>query len=57
MVLKFQYHANTKYKNPLKSSEKIACVGQKLMYPIMGKIYYLTMLVFFKCHSVFSFSH
>ncbi len=31
-ILKVEYHANAKYGNPLKISEKIACVGQRLMY-------------------------
>ncbi len=37
--LKIEYHANAKYENPLKFSEKIACVGQRLMlmYPIIEK--------------------
>ncbi len=33
--IKVEYHANAKYENSLKNSEKIACVGQRLMYPIM----------------------
>ncbi len=32
--LKVEYHAN---ENPLKDSEKIAYVGQRLMYPIIIK--------------------
>ncbi len=39
-----EYHDN---ENPLNNSEKIAYVGQRLVYPI---IKYLTTLVFFKCH-------
>ncbi len=34
---KVEYYANAKYENPLKNSEKIACVCQRLMYPIMEK--------------------
>ncbi len=33
--VKVEYHADAEYENPLKDSEKIACVGQKLLYPIM----------------------
>ncbi len=29
---KVEHHANAEYENSLKSSEKIACVGQRLMY-------------------------
>ncbi len=36
-ALKAEYHVNAKYENPLKISEKIACLGQWLMYPIMDK--------------------
>ncbi len=32
--VKVEYHAN---ENPLKNSEKIAFVGQRLMYPIFKK--------------------
>ncbi len=32
--IKVEYHAN---ENPLKYSEKIAYVGQRLMYPIIKK--------------------
>ncbi len=35
VYFKVEYHANAKYENPLNSSEKIACIGQRLMYPIM----------------------
>ncbi len=34
-TLKVEYHAN---ENPLNNSEKIAYVGQRLMYPIINKI-------------------
>ncbi len=34
IMIKVEYHAN---ENPLKNSEKIAYVGQRLMYPIMKK--------------------
>ncbi len=37
VCFKVEYHANAEYKNPLRNSEKIACVGQRLMYPIMEK--------------------
>ncbi len=37
-ALKVEYHAN---QNPLQNSEKIACVGQRLMYPIIKKNYTL----------------
>ncbi len=30
-----EYHANAKYENQYQNSEKIACIGQRLMYPIM----------------------
>ncbi len=36
-TLKVEYHANAEYENPLNNSEKIACVCQRLMYPIMEK--------------------
>ncbi len=36
--VKVEYHADAEYENPLKNSEKIACVGQRLLYPIMEKI-------------------
>ncbi len=36
--VKVEYHANAKYENPLKNSEKIACVVQRLMYSIMENI-------------------
>ncbi len=36
-LFKVEYHANAKYENPLKISEKIVYVGQTLMYPIMKK--------------------
>ncbi len=42
-LLKVEYHAN---ENSLKNSEKIAYVGQRLMYPIIKKIPY---------HATFSF--
>ncbi len=32
---KGEHYANAKYENPLKISEKIACVSQRLMYPII----------------------
>ncbi len=35
--LEVEYHANAEYENPLTNSEKIACVGQRLMYPIVKK--------------------
>ncbi len=35
--IKVEYHTDAKYENPLKKSETIACVGQRLLYPIMGK--------------------
>ncbi len=35
--VKVEYHANAEYENPLNNSEKIACVGQRLIYPIMDK--------------------
>ncbi len=52
---KVEYHnAN---ENPLQNSEKIACVGQRLMYPSNNQKN-LTMLSFiFKCHYVFRFLH
>ncbi len=34
MAINVEYHAN---ENPLKYSEKIAYVGQRLMYPIIKK--------------------
>ncbi len=34
-MFKDEYHAN---ENPLKNSDKIAYVGQRLMYPIIKKI-------------------
>ncbi len=37
-TIRVEYHANY---NPLKISEKIAYVGQQLMYPISKKIYSL----------------
>ncbi len=53
--LKVEYHAN---ENPLKHSEKIAYVGQRLMYPIIKKQKYLTMLVLKKKrHYVFRLFH
>ncbi len=42
VYFKVEYHAN---ENPLKKSEKIAYLGQRLMYPMIKK--YLTMLVLF----------
>ncbi len=36
LTVKVEYHAN---ENPLKYSEKIAYVGQRLMYPIIKKNY------------------
>ncbi len=50
MSFKVEYHAN---ENTLKNSEKIAYVGQRLMYPIIKKKSYLTIPVFFffkQCH-------
>ncbi len=35
--IKVEYHANAKYQNPYQNSEKIAYIGQRLMYPIMAK--------------------
>ncbi len=35
---KVEYHANTIYENPYQNSEKIGCIGQRLMYLIMEKI-------------------
>ncbi len=35
IIVKVEYHAN---ENPLKHSEKLAYVGQRLMYPIIKKI-------------------
>ncbi len=35
--IKVEYHANAKYENPYQNSEKIACIGQRSMYSIMGK--------------------
>ncbi len=32
---KVEYHTDAEYENPLKNSEKIACVGQRVLYPIM----------------------
>ncbi len=37
VFFKVEYHADAEYQNPLKNCEKIACVGQRLLYPIMGK--------------------
>ncbi len=37
IYLTVEYHANAKYENPYQNSEKIACIGQRLMYPIMQK--------------------
>ncbi len=37
LFVKVEYHANAKYENPLTISEKIACVGQSIMYPMMEK--------------------
>ncbi len=34
---KVEYHANDKYENPLKYSEKKECVRRRLLYPIMEK--------------------
>ncbi len=36
-IIKVEYHADTEYENPLKNSEKIAGVGQRLLYLIMEK--------------------
>ncbi len=36
-LLKVEYHSNAKYENQYQNSEKIACIGQRLMYPIMEK--------------------
>ncbi len=41
--IKVEYHAN---ENPLTNSEKIAYIGQRLMYPTIKKKKQLTMLVF-----------
>ncbi len=38
-IIKVEYHAN---ENPLKQWEKIAYVGQRLMYPIIKKKITLT---------------
>ncbi len=35
--IKVEYHADGEYENPLKHSDKIVCVGQRLLYPIMKK--------------------
>ncbi len=35
--IKAEYHADAEYEYPLTNSEKIACVGQRLLYPIMDK--------------------
>ncbi len=52
MCFKIEYHAN---ENPLKHSEKIAYVGQRLMYPTMKKkIPYHAIK---KSHLVFRFLH
>ncbi len=32
---KVEFNANAKYENTYQNSEKIACIGQRLMYPIM----------------------
>ncbi len=32
-----EYYTNAKYENPYQNCEKIACIGQRLMYPIMEK--------------------
>ncbi len=52
--LKVEYHAN---ENPLKKSEKIAYVGQRLMYPLIKQIIPYQSSFFFKCHYVFRFLH
>ncbi len=52
-MFKVEYHAN---ENPLKYSEKIAYISQMLMYPIITKQLYLTMLVFLnaiKCLGIY----
>ncbi len=36
-LLKVEYHVNAKYENPYQNSE-IACIGQRLIYPIIQKI-------------------
>ncbi len=53
-----EYHANAIYENPYKNSEKIACIGQRLMYPIMEKkILPHHARFFLKCHLVFRYLH
>ncbi len=47
---------NVAIENPLKKSEKIAYVGQRLIYPIIKTKSYHTSF-FVKCHSVFRFLH
>ncbi len=36
-LVKVEYHADVEYENPLKTFEKIACLGQRLLYLIMVK--------------------
>ncbi len=36
-ILKVEYHADAVYENPSSDSEKITCVGQRLLYLIMEK--------------------
>ncbi len=36
-VLEVEYHADAEYENTLKTSDKMACVGQRTLYPIMEK--------------------
>ncbi len=52
--IKVEYHANG---NPLKDSEKIAYVGQRLMCPIIKIIAPYHGRFFFKSHYVFRFLH
>ncbi len=56
-IFQFQVYGENIWPNSLKYSEKIPCVCQRLIYPIMEKQLYLTMLVFFKCHLVFRVLH
>ncbi len=57
-VIKVECHANAKYENPYQNSEKIACIGQRLIYPIMEekkKPHHARLI--FKCHLVFRYLH
>ncbi len=57
-IFKVEYHANAKYENPYQNSGKIACIGQRLMYPIMEKKIIAHHAKFsFKCHLVFRCLH